>query len=193
MRRRLLTVFSALSLMLCLATCALWARSYWAEDIILWFLATPPRGQTTVTLVSRRGREVVELTRDQWLNNVQLRDDAHFETRKPTLFRDVDGFFHEMSKTGSTSHFMGFWIHTEHYTAHSGLFRRRSRSATLPDWPPPVLTAILPAAWVLARRRRIERDDAGRCRLCGYDLRATPDRCPECGRMPSGSDGTIPA
>jgi hypothetical protein len=54
----------------------------------------------------------------------------------------------------------------------------------LPYWALAAATGLLPAAYVVAtarRRRKRRRQGRGLCPACGYDLRATPDRCPECG------------
>jgi hypothetical protein len=48
----------------------------------------------------------------------------------------------------------------------------------IPYWAPTCLLALPPAARLVRRSRR---HPAGGCRRCGYDLRATPERCPECG------------
>jgi hypothetical protein len=69
-------------------------------------------------------------------------------------------------------------------TAGFSYFHRSSppftiRYVQVPQWAliaPPV--AITMGLVVLLRRRR---RSPGHCRTCGYDLRGTPDRCPECG------------
>jgi hypothetical protein len=56
-----------------------------------------------------------------------------------------------------------------------------SSGILLPDWMPLVLFLLFPAIRVAIWVRHRRRNRTGLCAVCGYDLRATPDRCPECG------------
>jgi hypothetical protein len=57
---------------------------------------------------------------------------------------------------------------------------------SVPLWVLISATAVMPLA-ALARRRLRIAARVGACAFCGYDLRATPERCPECGKVPSAA------
>ena len=55
------------------------------------------------------------------------------------------------------------------------------RDVAVPHWLPALLSSLAPARWLVRRLLRRRPGRAGLCPSCGYDLRATPERCPECG------------
>lgn len=55
----------------------------------------------------------------------------------------------------------------------------QSKGVSVPIWWI-AMGFIVAGGWVLWRRGKV-RDEEGLCVQCGYDLRATPGRCPECG------------
>jgi hypothetical protein len=51
----------------------------------------------------------------------------------------------------------------------------------IPWWSLALLFSLCPAVWLFALHRARARQRQRHCLECGYDLRASPDRCPECG------------
>ena len=74
-----------------------------------------------------------------------------------------------------------------------GHVRELDRNLYLPLWELALLTAVLPVTWFVRQRRRRRLQRVGHCGRCGYDLRATPQRCPECGARAPGTDRIPPS
>jgi hypothetical protein len=53
----------------------------------------------------------------------------------------------------------------------------------VPLWLITLVSAILPAIWLRRFVLQGDRNRSGHCKNCGYDLRASDGRCPECGEM----------
>ena len=67
----------------------------------------------------------------------------------------------------------------------------QSQAVYVPLWLMVMATGVLPGSAVARRMRAHGRRRRGLCVNCGYDLRGTPQSCPECG-VQAGSNAKAP-
>lgn len=181
MIRRLLALTSALSLLLAVTTAVLWVRSYWRADD--WFGSrTTFDGHFIHRLLgaiySERGGFKLLIQR---LNLAYGPDPV--EPGKTTFFQHTSksaSKYPQPDDAAIHTH-CGCEFHWEYDDAGGGDGYVAYLEVTLPC---PMLFLLFTVGSVLlsaAPIRKRMRKRMGRCVHCGYDLRASPACCPECG------------
>jgi hypothetical protein len=196
-RHRMLDVLCGASLLAAVACAGMWVRSEWVADVVSVQRIEPRAGLAAplvygATAVASDDGGVIA-----W--------DTRFITSDLTTVRRVAGAAGSDDtlpswRSGPSRGWVGTrgtWLGRAGFAWEPAYWRPNGRSGELasvwrvriPYWS--LVTGLgLPPAWWCCRRRarRARQRRAARlCTSCGYDLRATPERCPECGRWATGS------
>ena len=170
MRRILANAVSVVALLLCGVLCVAWAPSYRSSRQVYWLRRNVPgHGLTSVELEVSRGKFIASIK--HWrrfdrrpLDAPEMPPGLHYDEDVPWQY-DVNRFGFTALRYRNDPNDFGELV-------------------VMPLWLVAAMLATPFAARtaIWARRHRRRRGQLqGLCRVCGYDLRATPHQCPECG------------
>jgi hypothetical protein len=177
-------LLAMLSLLFCITLKLLWVRSYRNSD---WLTYKHTSRQSYVVKSTRlqlwtgAGDMAMTITISRWSDDS---DDWQTSLRTP------DGWAFTVDKVEDPAWERSSFLQRRGFAIERHVDSDSYREITVitPFWLPCIGLFVLPAyqlySFHRALRRRLE---IGLCQRCGYDLRATPDRCPECGTAASKS------
>jgi len=155
----------AVSLLVGCAESVLWARSFFYYDAF----AVNDSWDNFPTIISYRGYQLWSVTQR-----------AEWRPFRPTRYSGA------LPDRYAASDWKNFRDHCFAKCAGFGIIRRsgatRGYGVFVPDWLLVGLASLLPVRLILRLQRRKRWIGGGMCSFCGYDLRSTSLRCPECGQ-----------
>jgi hypothetical protein len=176
-RRWVFNGIAAISLLLCITAIGLWVRSYWIVDQIrnVGVYVEQDFGSDSGRLLYNIQDVAHPSPRSngRWFHHVYFHDSSD---RAWHIWSD------EVAEASWSLTRTGFVV-----AVRSALKSKRIEyiSIVIPDFALVLVTGIMPAIVMIRRWKRRARSGSGQCSKCGYDLRATPERCPECGTVPA--------
>lgn len=214
MSRRLLNLVHGASLLLCLTVGALWLRSELRYPEALEWRFNDPHDRESRQVMVVSGGGAVALASSyrsyrSWDENLWAWFSTHDREWLGDRLRYNDqlGFAPNIKWTYTNypewKYFAGFaWARRQEYRrrvvnrAYNTVTRPVTSSlwvVAVPYWSLVLAAAALPAGRMLRTRRRLRAARRGHCPRCGYDVSATPQRCPECGDDPRAAQAPLAA
>jgi hypothetical protein len=195
-RRPLRNLTDGAAIVLAIFTIVFWIRSY-GRGYLLSYQTSDRTGRILTIHWKRMGlwRGHIELTTESeqyHLDNTAaasrfrywgLRDlGLMLEKRDGFSFTPIPKELSMVNGVGDiVTNSFGFGIDHERFLGNASIPQIAKEGVSFPCWLM-VIVLVLPMSRIFASvSRRTRRKRRGLCNECGYDLRATPNRCPECG------------
>lgn len=173
--RYILNALNVLSLLLCVATMGLWVRSHYRSNS--FNVTYSPNWEFAVQI--SMGEVRARIVENQYgTRAVCLLTYIYFQPAGvPSELDELDQVLGQVPSF-SSYHKFGF--------RRMGVtFMGRSiNEIDVPFWFFTLSFSVLPVMRLRKIGKNRTNSRAGLCPICSYDLRATPDRCPECGSIP---------
>jgi hypothetical protein len=216
-RQWLFYVLATISLLLCFATVAMWIRSYWitgsmmvltrqytfgfgngcgtfsvsCEHSLFIGVVHPLTIATSGWTYTKSNPKTLRRGPESIGSVVSKQVAPIFGIRHITSY---DRYRDDMSRPPNIVANTLFGFHWQRSgSIYLGAPAEESYVLITPFWPFAGLFALLPAIFCGRMMRARRAIIMGRCPHCGYDLRATPNQCPECGTIPPSRGAIIPS
>ncbi len=173
-RRWLFNGITALSLLMSIVMAVLWARSYSYMNVI---------GVDHAYMVNARLTRVrcfqlrFESGHSIFSSTTRVSSQDISNPPPPRMPIGIGWGFSPYNEFGPVTTGHSHSVHTLQFSSET------VDMWAFPIWPIDTLFLFLPAAWVCAAYKKRRWHARGCCLNCGYDLRATPRQCPECGTI----------
>jgi hypothetical protein len=191
----MLNALTVLSLLLFVATLALWVWSYWRSDMYsLPFRVagnrndgfTDERWFMSVSGELHFSRNATEFHYITFLNPARFTPAPAEWLAPPARPERKIGFQTAAGVPGWSKAGFG-WVRLpiKRSSPAGDRYVTNYSDYSIPHWF--VAATLATLAYPGARRAILQfrQRPKGHCQNCGYDLRATPERCPECGKIPA--------